>query len=194
MTSCAAFPYVFQNFVKIPNIENAQRVSECLTEDAVRQICLMGKQDFVLTSILTVISELDVRWDPLNINYQFENMKTENELISPKNRNKNEIFTHLIEAATRFISHSRIKKLVSMKTMLVILLKQIGTSPTFVTTKPNLSEEFKLATMKCFTMVFRRILSEVIEEFYCKENLNLIAHIVSISQHVIANETYRPLR
>lgn len=109
-------------------------------------------------------------------------------------RNKNEVLTHLIEAATKFISHSRIKKLVSMQTTLMILLKQIGVGPSYISIQSNLSEEFKLAVIKCMAATFRRAVSNVIEEMYITENLNLIAHILSISQCVIANETYRPLR
>lgn len=76
----------------------------------------------------------------------------------------------------------------------MILLKQIGVGPTYTTIQSNLSEEFKLAVMKCFSATFRRALSSVIEEFYTKNNLSLIAYILSISQFIIANETYRPLR
>lgn len=59
--SVAPFLHTFRNFVKNPNLENAKIVSECLTEESVRQISFMGQEDIVLTSILTAIAELNVR-------------------------------------------------------------------------------------------------------------------------------------
>lgn len=55
------FPYIFHDFVNNPSVENAKRVSNCFTEDDVRKICFMGQEDFVLTSLLTAITEVNVR-------------------------------------------------------------------------------------------------------------------------------------
>lgn len=57
------FPHIFRDFVKNPSVENAKRVSNSFTEDNVREISFMGHEDFVLTSLLTAITEVNVRLD-----------------------------------------------------------------------------------------------------------------------------------
>lgn len=81
-----------------------------------------------------------------------------------------------------------------MQTTLMILIKQIGDGPQFVTVQPNLSEELKLAAMKCIAAIFRRLLSDVIEQFYTKTNLRLIANALCISECIVSKETHRSLR
>lgn len=109
-------------------------------------------------------------------------------------RNKNEIICHLIETANIIISYTDIKSVMPMCTMLTILLKQIGVSPTYMAIQPNLSEELKLNIINCFEMIFRQALPEVVIKFYNRENLNLLAQVLSISEYILANETYKLLR
>lgn len=109
-------------------------------------------------------------------------------------RNKNEVITHLIEAATKFISNTRIKTLVSMETTIAILLRKIAAAPNYSSVQPNLSEELKLNIIKCVEATYRRSTSDVIEQFYGKQNLNVIAQSLSITENILSNESYRPLR
>lgn len=55
------FSHIFRDFVQNPSVENAKRVSNFFTEDDVRTISFMGQEDFVLTSLLTAITEVNVR-------------------------------------------------------------------------------------------------------------------------------------
>lgn len=59
--SSTQFPHIFHDFVKNPSVENAKRVANCFTENDVRKISFMGQEDFVLTSLLTAITEVNVR-------------------------------------------------------------------------------------------------------------------------------------
>lgn len=89
---------------------------------------------------------------------------------------------------------SRIDTIMSLQTILVILLKNIAIGPAFVTIHSNLSEELKLAIINCIEITFRRVASNVIPKFYTKENLNILAQILSISENILAKENYKPLR
>lgn len=89
---------------------------------------------------------------------------------------------------------SRIDTIMSQQTILVILLKNIAVGPAFVTIHSNLSEELKLAIINCIEVTFRRVASNVVQKFYTKENLNILAQILSISENILAKENYKPLR
>lgn len=101
-------------------------------------------------------------------------------------RNKEEIIILIIEAANHLISHSELKTVISLRTMLVILIKHISSLST--------SEELKLAIVNCFEIIFLKISSECIEKVYIKENLNLIAQVLWISENILANELSGTLR
>lgn len=81
-----------------------------------------------------------------------------------------------------------------MQSMLAILLKSISLGPTNSLADSGLSEELKLSIINCFAAIFRRASPEVIREFYNKDNLNLVAQIVFMSEQIVASEKYRPLR
>lgn len=81
-----------------------------------------------------------------------------------------------------------------MQSMLVILLKSVGLSPGNSTADKNLSEEYKLSIMTCIGSIFRKATPDVIKGFYSKENLNLVAQILFLSEQIVAQEKYRPLR
>lgn len=107
-------------------------------------------------------------------------------------RNRNEIVTHVIDALTKIIEISRINKLISLQTTAVILLKQLNVN----TNAPHqtISEELKINCIKCIETAFRRATSDVVEAFYTKDNLHIIAQTLSVCDSMIAKETFRPLR
>lgn len=82
----------------------------------------------------------------------------------------------------------------SMQTMLVILLKMIGVSPAYMSIQPNLSEELKLAIVNCFDVTFRKATKQVIQEFFTKDNLNILAQVLSVNENIVSKESYRALR
>lgn len=102
--------------------------------------------------------------------------------------------TRLVNTATKLIKLSRIDTLMSQQTILVILLKTIAVGPAFMSIHSNLSEELKLAIINCIEITFRRTASHVIAKFYTKENLNILAQCLSISENILAKEKHKPLR
>lgn len=82
----------------------------------------------------------------------------------------------------------------SMQTMLVILLKMIGVSPAYMSIQPNLSEELKLAIVNCFDVTFRKATKQTIQEFFTKDNLNILAQVLSVNENIVSKESYRALR
>lgn len=81
-----------------------------------------------------------------------------------------------------------------MQTMIAILLKIIGVSPAYMLIQPNLSEELKLAILNCFEVTFRTATAQTIREFYAKDNLNMLAQVLSVSENILSKESYRTLR
>lgn len=81
-----------------------------------------------------------------------------------------------------------------MQSILVILLKSLGFGPAHSVAQSDLSEELKLSIVNCFGTVFRKATPEVINEFYTRDNLNLVAQILFLSEQMVAKEKYRPLR
>lgn len=108
-------------------------------------------------------------------------------------RNKNEIVVYLIQSITKIIESSRVHSLISLKTILVILLKEIYVEQSNGV-KSGLSEELKLAIVNCVEAALRRSTYEVVEQFYAKDNLILIAQMLSVCVELIKTETYRQLR
>lgn len=58
----------------------------------------------------------------------------------------------------------------------------------------NTPEELQLTIIKCVKNIFLKITPDVIENLYIKENLTLLAQALSISENILANEVYGPLR
>lgn len=81
-----------------------------------------------------------------------------------------------------------------MQSILVILLKSMGFGPANSVAQSDLSEELKLSIVTCFGAVLRKATPEVIKEFYTRDNLNLVAQILFLSEQIVAKEKYRPLR
>lgn len=100
---------------------------------------------------------------------------------------------YLIQSITKIIESSRVHSLISLKTILVILLKEIYVEQSNGV-KSGLSEELKLAIVNCVEAALRRSTYEVVEHFYVKDNLILIAQMLSVCVELIKSETYRQLR
>lgn len=81
-----------------------------------------------------------------------------------------------------------------METTIAILLRKIAAAPNYLSVQTNLSEELKLNIIKCVEATYRRSTSDVIEQFYGKQNLNVIAQSLSITENILSSESYRPLR
>lgn len=99
----------------------------------------------------------------------------------------------MIETISKILESTHVHSLMSLKTILVILLKEIYDEKTNVV-KPGLSEELKLAIVRCVEVAMRRSTYEVVEQFYTKENLILIARMLSVCVELIEKENYRQLR
>ncbi|XP_055307630.1 uncharacterized protein LOC129571804 [Sitodiplosis mosellana] len=161
---------VFHLFISNPTVENAKILKHFINAQTYA-ICFAGKENLVLTALFTVIGDMNVR-------------------------NKDDIICNLIDAANNLISNSKLKTVISVHTMLVILLKHIGLCPSYMLTQTMNTppEELQLATINCFEIIFLKITSEVVEKIYIKENLNLLAQVLSISENILANGVCGPLR
>ncbi|XP_053690294.1 TELO2-interacting protein 1 homolog [Sabethes cyaneus] len=108
-------------------------------------------------------------------------------------RNVNEIKTALLECLCTILQKCKFSQAVAMKTTLVVLLKQIynGSEGKLV---DGLSEEMKLATVKALTLTSKNIESELVEEVYRKDNLNLLSQVLFVCVTLLGTERYRKLR
>lgn len=107
---------------------------------------------------------------------------------------------HLIDAIAKLMAYLKIKSVMSLKTVLIILLKEIYdpsggcTSGGGATIRPHLSEELKLSVVNAIDILFQSAETNVIEEFYVKENRMLMAQTLSVCVDLIDKDTYRTLR
>lgn len=108
-------------------------------------------------------------------------------------RNKNEIKTHLITCIITLLEKIRLDKVVPLKTVLIVLLKQIYDVNTGLIVK-DLSEELKLNIIECIDLSMRRLMSSVVEEFYVDENAKLIAQICHVCVQLVQSESYKKLK
>ncbi|XP_067626325.1 TELO2-interacting protein 1 homolog isoform X2 [Eurosta solidaginis] len=79
-----------------------------------------------------------------------------------------------------------------LRTLLVIVLKQIRESGA-ITTRPNLSEELKLISVQCIAEALRRSNSDVLEVFYTQTSAMLLGQILLSLVEFIEKEKYRKL-
>lgn len=103
----------------------------------------------------------------------------------------NEIKVQLIVTLNDLLQLTRICKLIPLKIIIVVLLKQVFESSNV---KGNLSEELKLAVVECFAIAFRQSTTDVKGEFYVPESRALIGQIVYFCVNVIEKDSYRKLR
>ncbi|XP_055593620.1 TELO2-interacting protein 1 homolog [Uranotaenia lowii] len=107
--------------------------------------------------------------------------------------NKNELKTALMDCVCTILEKTKLRQAVAMKTTVVVLVKQIY-DPQSGQLIANLSEEFKLGVVRGLTLATRNVQSELIEQIYVKDNLNLISQVLFVCVSVLANERYRKLR
>lgn len=103
----------------------------------------------------------------------------------------NEIKVQLIVTLNDLLQVTRICKLIPLKIIIVVLLKQIFEDSNV---KGNLSEELKLAVVECFGVAFRKSTTDVKGEFYVPDSRALIGQIVFFCVNVIEKDTYKKLR
>lgn len=81
------------------------------------------------------------------------------------NGHDQELQTGTINCICLVVSKLYLKEVQALQTMLVIVLKQIRDCEN-AKTKPNLSEEIKLAAVECIKMLFHRSTTDVLEQYY----------------------------
>lgn len=100
--------------------------------------------------------------------------------------------TGCLQCITLVTSKVYLKELTALRTMLVVVLKQVRECDK-ATTKPNLSEELKLATVQCITECFRRSTSDVLEQFYTKDSAMILGQILLTLVEFVEKEKYKKL-
>ncbi|XP_037027040.1 TELO2-interacting protein 1 homolog [Bradysia coprophila] len=154
---------IYAEMVKNTTKETIQRVQDELKKT--NPTNLQQLQDYVL---LPLISKIDS-----------ETLKN------------NEIKVKLIDTLSDLLRVTRICKLIPLKIIVVVLLKQVFESSNV---KANLSEELKLAVVECFDVAFENSTTDVRSELYVPESRALIGQIVYFCVSVIERDTYRKLR
>lgn len=76
--------------------------------------------------------------------------------------------------------------------MLIVVLKQIRECDK-AETRPNLSEEIKLAAVQCLTECLRRSTTDVLEQFYIKDSAMILGQILMTVVEFIEKEKYKKL-
>lgn len=87
----------------------------------------------------------------------------------------------------------RLDKVVPLKTVLIVLLKQIYDVNTGLVIS-DLSEELKLNIVECVDLSTRRLMTNVLEEFYVDENAKLIAQICHVCVQLVQTEKSKKLK
>ncbi|XP_055523883.1 TELO2-interacting protein 1 homolog [Wyeomyia smithii] len=157
---------LFETVLRNPNVADIRRLNEMLNE-------IDGPSMQILQSVL--MHKLVILVDKVS------------------GGNKNEIKTCLLECLCSIMVKCKLRQAAAMKTTLVVLLKQIyDVSEGGLV--DGLSEEIKLATLKALTLTSKNIVSELVEEVYVKENLNLLSQVLFVCVTILATERYRKLR
>lgn len=107
--------------------------------------------------------------------------------------NRNELKTCLMECVCTILDKTKLRQAVAMKTTLVILLKQLYDTKAGQLVG-NLSEEFKLATLRGLTLASKNIHSELVEEVYVRDNLTLVSQVLFVCVSVLSGEKFRKLK
>jgi len=79
-----------------------------------------------------------------------------------------------------------------LRSIVVVVLQQVRDSKSAVM-RPNLSEEIKLAAIKCIFEALRRSTTDVLESFYVKETAMVVGQILLMLLEIIEQEKYRKL-
>lgn len=155
-----------------PSVQNAKALCDELSQNTDRNSSISSAaQDVILLPLLMQVGHLS----------------------QTKIRNQYEIKVHIINSITQLLKRLKIRTLISFKTILLVLVKEIYVEDVRPV-RPNLSEEFKLSAIECIETTNRLATSDVIEKFYVNENRNIIAQILSVCVEIIGTESYRKLR
>ncbi|XP_061395099.1 uncharacterized protein LOC133330709 [Musca vetustissima] len=100
--------------------------------------------------------------------------------------------TGCLECITLVTSKIYLKELTALRTMLVVVIKQIRECDK-ATMRPNISEELKLAAVKCMAECLRRSTTDVLEQFYCKDSSMILGQILLTLVDLIEHEKYKKL-
>ncbi|XP_075147461.1 telo2 interacting protein 1 [Haematobia irritans] len=97
-----------------------------------------------------------------------------------------------LECITLVTSNVYLKELTALRTMLVVILKQIRHCDKAVM-RSNVSEELKLASIKCMSECLRRSTTDVLEQFYTKDSSMILGQVLLTLVDVIENEKYKKI-
>ncbi|XP_058450442.1 TELO2-interacting protein 1 homolog [Malaya genurostris] len=107
--------------------------------------------------------------------------------------NQKESATVIVECIGTILQGSKLRDAVALKTVLVVLMQQIYDLKSNQLIQ-GLSEEYKLAILKGLTNACRNIQSDLVEEVYVRNNINLLSQVLIICVGVLATERFRKLR
>ncbi|XP_055385110.1 uncharacterized protein LOC129614501 [Condylostylus longicornis] len=155
-----------ETFFKNPTKENAVGLRKTLEKADASQIIIL--ENYILAPLIVKLDKL------------------------PEEKSA-ELKCEIIKCIRHIISKSRIKNNNQLKTILIIILKQIYNFETGMLYK-NLSEEIKLSAVSCITESFKYTNSEILESFYSRENSNVIGKIAAVCVGIIQNDRYKALR
>ncbi|XP_050331335.1 uncharacterized protein LOC126760036 [Bactrocera neohumeralis] len=103
-----------------------------------------------------------------------------------------DLMTGILDCVRIVMSKLYLEDIQELRTLLVIVLKQIRESGA-IATRPNISEELKLVSVQCIAEALRRSSSDVLEEFYKQESAMLLGQILLSLVEFIEKEIYRKL-
>ncbi|XP_062556981.1 TELO2-interacting protein 1 homolog [Armigeres subalbatus] len=108
-------------------------------------------------------------------------------------RNRNELKTNLMECLCTILARTKLRQAVAMKTMLVVMLRQLYDTRTGQLVE-GLSEEFKMVTLRGLTLASMNVQPDLVEEVYVRDNLSLLSQVLFVCVSVISGEQFRKLR
>uniref|UniRef100_A0A1B0FFV9 Uncharacterized protein n=1 Tax=Glossina morsitans morsitans TaxID=37546 RepID=A0A1B0FFV9_GLOMM len=100
--------------------------------------------------------------------------------------------TACLECITTVLSKTYLKQLSAIRTVLVVTLKQIRHWPQ-TSIRPDLSEEIKVAAIKCIIACLKRSTSDVLEQFYSKECIVILGQTLLTLVEFIEYAKYKQL-
>ncbi|XP_013105335.1 TELO2-interacting protein 1 homolog [Stomoxys calcitrans] len=104
----------------------------------------------------------------------------------------NELRSGCLECITLVTSKVYLKELTALRTMMVVTLKQIRDCEK-ASMRPNISEELKLASVKCIAESLRRCTTDVLEQFYCHNSSTILGQILLTLVDLIEYEKYKKI-
>lgn len=97
-----------------------------------------------------------------------------------------------MDCITLVTSNVYLKELIAVRTMLLVVLKQIRQCDK-AAMRLNVSEEMKLAAVKCISECLRRSTTDVLEQFYSKDSSMILGQILLTLVDLIEHEKYKKL-